>query len=69
MQLCTAFATDDSMTDVLLPALCLSITLCGLYTRCMQIVFYTTLGCMTGQMVHEMDYQESMAPKAQAIVR
>lgn len=34
-----------------------------------EIVFYTTVGCMTGQMVHEMEYQESMAPKAQAIVR
>ncbi|KAG5182429.1 hypothetical protein JKP88DRAFT_186308 [Tribonema minus] len=34
-----------------------------------EIVFYTTVGCMTGQMMHELDYQQNMAPKAEAIVR
>ncbi|CAM9757309.1 unnamed protein product [Discosporangium mesarthrocarpum] len=33
------------------------------------IVYMTTVGCMTGQMVFEMDYQEQNAPKAHAIVR
>ncbi|CAM9130786.1 unnamed protein product [Ectocarpus sp. 13 AM-2016] len=31
------------------------------------IVYMTTVGCMTGQMMYEMEYQASNAPKAQAI--
>ncbi|CAM9379305.1 unnamed protein product, partial [Hapterophycus canaliculatus] len=31
------------------------------------VVYMTTVGCMTGQMMYEMEYQEQNAPKAEAI--
>mmetsp|Transcript_19666 Transcript_19666/g.29120 ORF Transcript_19666/g.29120 Transcript_19666/m.29120 type:complete len:201 (+) Transcript_19666:114-716(+) len=34
-----------------------------------ECVFYTTVGCMTGQMVHELDYQADNAPKGQIMDR
>ncbi|CAM9335052.1 unnamed protein product [Phaeothamnion confervicola] len=34
-----------------------------------ECVYFTTIGCMSGQMVTELDYQEQNAPRAEAIVR
>ena len=34
-----------------------------------QIVFYTTAGCMSAQMIYELNYQDEIAPKAATMER